>query len=184
MITAQYIHIIQFTVCVSYWCTIIRFQSLRETYNNFNSYLAILSAIESSAISRLDWPEKVIKVRNVEVTVIHGLPLIGWCTIILLPYWACTLACTLVCSLHTSDYHMFLGLRRTKNVNRQQRLLQELQRSLRPSQATMHTLHVSQSTTDLSWWSRWHTHCYTVDFTCKTSLLLRCNQVCLKTRLA
>lgn len=37
-------------------------QSLRDAYNNFNSYLAILSAIESSAISRLEWPEKVIKV--------------------------------------------------------------------------------------------------------------------------
>eukprot|EP00731_Ephydatia_muelleri_P024317 Em0016g588a len=36
-------------------------RSLREAYNNFNSYLAILSAIESSAISRLEWPEKVIK---------------------------------------------------------------------------------------------------------------------------
>ena len=37
---------------------------LRERYNNFNSYLAILSAIESSPVSRLDWPDKVIKVHG------------------------------------------------------------------------------------------------------------------------
>ena len=36
-------------------------QALRESFNNFNSYLAILSAIESSPISRLDWPDRVIK---------------------------------------------------------------------------------------------------------------------------
>lgn len=48
-------------------------QSLREAYNNFNSYLAILSAIESSAISRLEWPEKVIKVMII-APVIFGLP--------------------------------------------------------------------------------------------------------------
>lgn len=35
---------------------------LRETYNNFNSYLSILSAIESSPVSRLDWPDRVTKV--------------------------------------------------------------------------------------------------------------------------
>ena len=37
-------------------------QSLLDNFNNFNSYLAILSAIESSPISRLDWPDKVLKV--------------------------------------------------------------------------------------------------------------------------
>ena len=37
-------------------------QCLRERYNNFNSYLAILSAIESSPVSRLDWPDRIIKV--------------------------------------------------------------------------------------------------------------------------
>ena len=37
-------------------------QHLREQ-NNFNSYLAILSAIESAAVSRLDWSERIIKVR-------------------------------------------------------------------------------------------------------------------------
>ena len=37
-------------------------QSLLESFNNFNSYLAILSAIESSPISRLDWPDKILKV--------------------------------------------------------------------------------------------------------------------------
>ena len=36
-------------------------QSLRENFQNFNSYLAILSAIESSPVSRLDWPERVVK---------------------------------------------------------------------------------------------------------------------------
>ncbi|XP_065918716.1 rap guanine nucleotide exchange factor 1-like [Dysidea avara] len=35
-------------------------KSLRHI-NNFNSYLAILSAIESASISRLEWSEKVIK---------------------------------------------------------------------------------------------------------------------------
>jgi Rap guanine nucleotide exchange factor 1 len=36
-------------------------KALRETFNNFNSYLAILSAVESSPISRLDWPDRVVK---------------------------------------------------------------------------------------------------------------------------
>ena len=36
-------------------------QALRDIFNNFNSYLAILSAIESSPVSRLDWPDRVIK---------------------------------------------------------------------------------------------------------------------------
>ncbi|CAI8009601.1 Rap guanine nucleotide exchange factor 1 [Geodia barretti] len=36
-------------------------KALRDIFNNFNSYLAILSAIESSPVSRLDWPDRVIK---------------------------------------------------------------------------------------------------------------------------
>ena len=36
-------------------------QALRDL-SNFNSYLAILSAIESAPVSRLDWSERVIKV--------------------------------------------------------------------------------------------------------------------------
>ncbi len=44
-------------------------QCLRDTYQNFNSFLAILSAIESAPLTRLDWPEKVIKVRQEEHTV-------------------------------------------------------------------------------------------------------------------
>ena len=36
-------------------------QSLRE-YSNFNSYLAILSAIESANVSRLDWSDRITKV--------------------------------------------------------------------------------------------------------------------------
>ena len=39
-------------------------QSLRQ-HNNFNAYLAILSAIESAPVSRLEWSERVFKVRLV-----------------------------------------------------------------------------------------------------------------------
>ena len=46
------------TVTLSHW---FLFQSLRDHFNNFNSYLAILSAIESSPVSRLDWPDKFAK---------------------------------------------------------------------------------------------------------------------------
>ncbi|XP_019862540.1 PREDICTED: rap guanine nucleotide exchange factor 1-like [Amphimedon queenslandica] len=35
-------------------------KSLRE-FGNFNAYLAILSAIESAPVSRLDWSEKILK---------------------------------------------------------------------------------------------------------------------------
>ena len=38
-------------------------QALR-VHNNFNSYLAILSAIECAPISRLDWSERIVKVRH------------------------------------------------------------------------------------------------------------------------
>ncbi|XP_064395436.1 rap guanine nucleotide exchange factor 1-like [Halichondria panicea] len=34
---------------------------LRDNYNNFNSYLAVLSAIESASVTRLDWSDKVLK---------------------------------------------------------------------------------------------------------------------------
>ena len=36
-------------------------QCLRD-FNNFNSFLCILSAIESAAVSRLEWSDKVNKV--------------------------------------------------------------------------------------------------------------------------
>ena len=36
-------------------------QCLRE-FSNFNSFLCILSAIESASVSRLDWSDKVNKV--------------------------------------------------------------------------------------------------------------------------
>ncbi len=36
-------------------------QCLRDNYNNFNSYLAVLSAIESASVTRLDWSDKVLK---------------------------------------------------------------------------------------------------------------------------
>ncbi len=36
-------------------------QSLRDSFNNFNSYLAVLSAIESASVTRLDWSDKILK---------------------------------------------------------------------------------------------------------------------------
>lgn len=44
---------------MNYFIAIMK--SLLDSFNNFNSYLAILSAVESSPISRLDWPDKVFK---------------------------------------------------------------------------------------------------------------------------
>ena len=40
---------------------VLYLQSLRQ-HNNFNAYLAILSAIESAPVSRLEWSERVFKV--------------------------------------------------------------------------------------------------------------------------
>ena len=45
-----------------WWMYTLYLQSLRQQ-NNFNAYLAILSAIESAPVSRLEWSERVIKVR-------------------------------------------------------------------------------------------------------------------------
>lgn len=56
--TQGWIYTSTFFIDKSSW---LFFQALRDNFNNFNSYLAILSAIESSPISRLDWPDRVIK---------------------------------------------------------------------------------------------------------------------------
>ena len=42
-------------------CCSCSMQCLRD-FNNFNSFLCILSAIESASVSRLDWSDKVNKV--------------------------------------------------------------------------------------------------------------------------
>ena len=45
--------------------------------NNFNSYLAILSAMDSAAISRLDWSDEVVKVGNIyRISCNTSLPLL------------------------------------------------------------------------------------------------------------
>ena len=49
--------------CSSSLCFPCSTQCLRE-FNNFNSFLCILSAIESAAVSRLDWSDKVNKVSD------------------------------------------------------------------------------------------------------------------------
>lgn len=49
--------------CSSSLCFLCSTQCLRE-FNNFNSFLCILSAIESAAVSRLDWSDKVNKVSD------------------------------------------------------------------------------------------------------------------------
>ena len=75
--THVHVHTLSLDTCNSctstymymYSYTRIHIQCLRDNHNNFNSYLAILSAIESSPTSRLDWPDKILKVGKLSVVI-------------------------------------------------------------------------------------------------------------------
>ena len=105
--------------CLTSWLHLVQFwpnvQCLREHYNNFNSYLAILSAIESSPVSRLDWPDRVIKVCGDKDKGIHpeSLP------------WSIPAIHTVIESWRSLPVY-YPGSGGSQSINRQQRVLQEL----------------------------------------------------------
>ncbi len=53
-----YVHAIIMVLLITHTYSL---QSLRDSFNNFNSYLAVLSAIESASVTRLDWSDKILK---------------------------------------------------------------------------------------------------------------------------